>query len=182
MAYQTNPILNRIKIRKGWKNTYFPVKSLNYSHEITLWFKLYLFLKNYLFLQKIIVLTCEIRLSENHQKILYLFVTKQFQKRKIPKSKWKSKSLLQDSQSPLAKLHNKKARFLLYQDLKTLKKKSTYFLNQTQKKILLKAWVSKPRFLSWINLSKSISRLRQKTKTKLYLIWRKKNLILFKKQ
>jgi len=134
MSYETNPILNRIKIRKGWKNPHFPSKTLNYSHEIILWFKLYLLLKNYLFLQKIIVLSCEIRLSENHKKILYLSVTKQFQKKKLQKSKWKSKSLLRDSKSLLTKIHNKKARFLLYQDLKTLKKNSSFFFNQIQKK------------------------------------------------
>jgi hypothetical protein len=181
MSYETHPILNRIKIRKGWKNPYFPFKTLNYSQEITLWFKLYLLLKNYLFLQKIMVLACEIRLSENHQKILYLSVTKQFRKKKFPKSKWKSKSLLQDSKSLLTKISNKKARFLLYQDLKTLKKNSSFFLNQTQKKILLKAWGAKPRFSSWINLSKSIYKRRQKTKRKLYLTWKKKKYIFFHK-
>jgi len=134
MSYETSPILNRIKIRKGWKNSHFPLKTLNYSHEIILWFKLYLLLKNYLFLQKIMVLACEIRLSENHKKILYLSITKQIEKKKLPKSKWKSKSLLRESKSLLNKIHNKKARFLLYQDLKTLKKNSFCFLNQTQKK------------------------------------------------
>jgi len=134
MSYETSPILNRIKIRKGWKNPLFPLKTLHYSHEIILWFKLYLLLKNYLFLQKIMVLACEIRLSENYKKILYLSVTKQFQKKKLPKSKWKSKSLLREIKSPLTKLQNKKARFLLYQDLKTLKKKLIVFSKFNSKK------------------------------------------------
>jgi len=134
MSYETSPILNRIKIRKGWKNPLFPLKTLHYSHEIILWFKLYLLLKNYLFLQKIMVLACEIRLSENHKKILYLSITKQFEKKKLPKSKWKSKSLLRESKSLLNKIHNKKARFLLYQDLKTLKKKFFLFPKSNSKK------------------------------------------------
>lgn len=162
MSYETNPISNRLKINKGWKNPMFPVQTLNYSRDLLLWFKVYLLLKAYLSLQQIKLLACEIRISENHTKILYLSVTKQVKKKKWSKSKWKSNSLLRSLNSPLMKAKNKKARFLLYQDLQILKKNSSLILNMWQKKILSKIWMVKPRFFSWINASQSIYNFRKK--------------------
>ena len=164
MSYETNPILARITNNKGWKNPVFPNKRLNYSYEIEVWFKIYLLLKAYLSLYQLKLLTCEIRVSENHMKILYLSVTKQFEEKKLSKSKWKAKSPLLNLQSPLAKLQNHKARFLLYQDFKTLQKQSVFTFNQWQKKILSKAWFSKPRLSSWINFSTYIGQFRRHSK------------------
>lgn len=134
MSYETNPNLNRIKIIKGWKNPNFTSKTLNYSSQMILWFKVYLFLKVYLWCQNIRLLTCEIRMSELHDKILYLSITKNIPKKKKIKSKWKTKSFLHLIKSPLTKTQNKKARFLLYRDLKTLKQQSEFFWTRRKKK------------------------------------------------
>ena len=176
MSYETNPILNRIKILKGWKHSTFPTKTLNYSREIVLWFKVYLFLKVYLWCQNIKLLTCEIRIVETHTKILYLSLSKHIPKKKNIKSKWKTKSVLQNLKSPLVKTQNKKARFLLYRDLRTLKKKSDFCFNMNRKKIFSKAWISKARFSSWINLSQKIHQQRFFHKKQHNFFWRTKKL------
>ena len=139
MSYETNPILNRLKLLKGWKNPTFPTKTLNYSREIVLWFKIYLFLKVYLLCQNIKLLTCEIRTSEVNTKVLYLSISKHIPKKKNIKSKWKTKSFLQNIKSPFIKTQNKKARFLLYRDLRTLKQKSEFFFNKNRRKNFFKA-------------------------------------------
>jgi hypothetical protein len=153
MSYETNPILNRLKLLKGWKNPTFPTKTLNYSREIVLWFKIYLFLKVYLLCQNIKLLTCEIRTSEVNTKVLYLSISKHIPKKKNIKSKWKTKSFLQNIKSPFIKTQNKKARFLLYRDLRTLKQKSEFFFNKNRRKIFSKPWISKSRRFSWVNFS-----------------------------
>jgi len=130
MSYETNPILNRLKLSKGWKTSSFPTHSLNYSRETTLWFKVYLFLKVYLLLHGLRLLTCEIRISEVHTKILLLSVTKEYTLPKKSKSKWKTKSFLQILRSPLNTTDNNKSRFLLYLDLQKLKKNSFLFFHQ----------------------------------------------------
>jgi hypothetical protein len=179
MSYETSPILNRIKITKGWKNPTFPTKTLNYSREMLLWFKVYLFLKVYLWCQNIRLLTCEIRISEVHTKILYLSISKHIPKKKNVKSKWKTKSILQKLKSPLVKKQNKRARFLLYRDLRTLKKKSEFFFNMNRNKIYSKAWISKSRQSSWINFSHMIHKRRIFQQTKHNFLWRKKKKITF---
>ena len=176
MSYETNPILTRLKINKGWKNPFFPTKSLNYSYEILVWFKIYLLLKAYFALHEIKLLNCEMKASEHQIKILFLSVVKQIKIKKNFKSKWKAKSALRNLQSPFLNSQNQKARFLLYLDYKTLQKKSNFSLNQWQKKTISKAWISKPRLFSWINLSTLIHKYRLKTKHIHHFNWRfKKN-------
>ena len=182
MSYETNPILNRIKILKGWKTPTFPTKTLNYSREMLFWFRVYLFLKVYLWCQNIKLLTCEIRISEAHTKILYLSISKYIPKKKNVKSKWKTKSVLQNLKSPLVKKQNKKTRFLLYRDLKTLKHKSEFFFNINRKKIYSKAWISKSRQSSWINFSHKIQTIRTFYKKQHNFLWRKKQKLSFLKQ
>ncbi len=88
MSYKTNPIFNRLKINKGWKNPYLPTKTLNYSRDISLWFKVYLLLKLFLNLKKIQLLSCEIRFDQQNKKILYLVINR----KKIKKKKQKKKN------------------------------------------------------------------------------------------
>ena len=180
MSYETNPILNRIKILKGWKHSTFPTKTLNYSGEMVLWFKVYLFLKVYLWCKNIRLLTCDIRSSENHTKLLYLSVSKHLTKKKYRKSKWKTKSFLQKLKSSLTKTKNKKARFLLYRDLRTLKHKADFFLNVNREKIVSKAWFSKKRLSSWLNFSQDI-RFQRETRKNQYNLIRKKKKNWFSK-
>jgi len=179
MSYETSPILNRIKITKGWKNPTFPTKTLNYSREMLLWFKVYLFLKVYLWCQNIRLLTCEIRISEVHTKILYLSISKHIPKKKNVKSKWKTKSILQKLKSPLVKKQNRRTRFLLYRDLRTLKQKSEFFFNMNRNKIYSKAWISKSRQLSWINFSHMIHSRRIFQQTRHNFLWRKNKKLSF---
>lgn len=167
MSYETNPITNRLKIAKGWKNPYFPSQSLNYSREMLLWFKVYLFLKAYLSFQQIRLLACEIRVTEKNTKILYLSVNKdRREQKKNAKSKWRSKSFLYALRSPLIKVSTQDARFLLYQDFKSLKKTSAWNVNFSQKKIISKAWLTKNRNLSWVNTAYLISKSRNQFKSK----------------
>jgi len=167
MSYETNPITNRLKIVKGWKNPYFPTQTLNYSREMLLWFKVYLFLKAYLSFQQIQLLACEIRITENNTKVLYLSVNKNLkEQKKSAKSKWRPKSFLYALKSPLNKVQTQDARFLLYQDFKSLKKISSWAVNSFQKKIILKAWVTKNRDSSWVNFSHLVSQTRNKFKLK----------------
>ena len=74
MSYETNPILTRIKINKGWKNPLFPIKTLNYSSEILVWFKVYLLLKAYLSLNHIKLLACEIRDFRKEYSKFYIYL------------------------------------------------------------------------------------------------------------
>ena len=167
MSYETNPITNRLKISKGWKNPHFPTQALNYSREMLLWFKVYLFLKAYLSFQQIRLLACEIRISENNTKVLYLSVNKdRKEQKKNAKSKWRSKSFLYALKSPLTKVQTQDARFLLYQDFKSLKKISSLAVNSSQKKIISKAWVTKNRNASWVNFANLVSKTRNKFKSK----------------
>ena len=122
MSYQTNPILNRLKVVKGWKQASFPTKTLNYARDVRVWFKLYLFLKVYLLLYGLRLLTYEIRVSETYIKCVALSITK-FPQKKNTTSKWKDHSFLTKVNSPLSVLDHKKGRFLLYLEVQTLKKK-----------------------------------------------------------
>ena len=173
MSYETNPTLNRIKLSKGWKTSSFPTKSLNYSRDIRVWFKLYLFLKVYLLLYGLRLLTYEVRNSNKYTKNIYLLLTI-LPKIKRLNSKWKNKSFLKGLKSPLSLINNKKGRFLLYLDLQTLKKKIKYFFNNTNKKLLSPAWLTKPKTQSWINSSHLIWQHRKLAKLKYKLAWKKK--------
>ena len=175
MSYETNPILNRLKLSKGWKTSTFPTNSLNYSRETMLWFKVYLFLKVYLWLHGFRLFASEMRLSENYTKILYLSVAKQSSPRKS-KSKWKTKPFLQKLWSPLTKKHNKKARFLLYLDLQKLKKNSLLYFNNTRQKIFSPHWIGKPRRYAWINTSYLVYNWRKNWKNKQQSYWKKKRV------
>lgn len=163
MSYITNPISNRLKIIKGWKNALFPTKRLNYSHEIVLWFKLYLFLKTYLSLKKIQLLSCEMRLSEANTYILCISINKfgARKRRNNPK-----KLSLKKTKSPLRRRISKGAKFWLYkQELSWLKQISIWQQNIIHKKMFSKLWISKPRFSSWINLTTIIQKQRHQIKT-----------------
>ena len=174
MSYKTNPIANRLTVNKGWKNPNFPTKILSYSREIVLWFKIYLLLKTYLSLYQIQLLACEIRISDTNTKILYLSVNRISKKNNsYSKSKWEVKSLLHNAKSPLTKLKSKNARFLLYQDFKTLKQTSTWALNNWQKKIFSKQWISKNRISSWVNTIQLIGHKRKHLKVH-YILQRQK--------
>lgn len=186
MSYETNPITNRLKIAKGWKNPHFPTQALNYSREMLLWFKVYLFLKAYLSFQQIRLLACEIRISDNNTKVLYLSVNKdRKEQKKNAKSKWRSKSFLYALKSPLTKVQMQDARFLLYQDFKSLKKSTSWSVNSNQKKIISKAWVTKNRNSSWVNFAHLISKTRNKFQYKQQLYCKQKifgrSLLLKKK-
>jgi len=128
MSYETNPILNRIKLSKGWKTSFFPTNSLNYSRETRLWFKVYLFLKVYFLLHGVRLLTSEIRLSEKYTKILYLSLTKHSTHSKKWQSKWKAKSFLQNLKSSLVVTNKKKSTFFVVSGFTKIKKKFFFFL------------------------------------------------------
>ena len=178
MSYETNPILNRIRILKGWKNSTFPLKTADYVGHLTLWFKVYFFLKVYFWYQDIRLLTCEIRTTEFHNKILYLSLKKHIPEKKNLKSKWKTKSFLQQIQSSLTKAQNKKARFLLYRDWQTFKHKSEFFFNINKKKLFSKAWLSKPRSSSWINFSQALHLRRKVFQKDFHVFWKRKKKLM----
>ena len=173
MSYETNPILNRIKLSKGWKTSSFPTKSLNYSRDVRVWFKLYLFLKVYLLLYGLRLLTYEVRISDKYTKGIFLFITKLPKKKKLT-SKWKGKSFLKGLKSPLSSLNSKKGRFLLYLDLQILKKKIFSFFNNTNKILLSRAWFAKPKTSSWVNTSFFLYHQRKLAKLKYQLAQKKK--------
>lgn len=180
MSYKTNPIANRLTVNKGWKNPRFPTKILSYSREMVLWFKIYLLLKTYLSLYQIQLLACEIRISDTNTKLLYLSVNRISEKNNFYyKSKWEVKSLLQNSKSPLTKFKSKNARFLLYQDFKTLKHTSIWALNSWQKKVFSKTWISKNRISSWINTIQLIGRTRKHLKAHYIFNRQKKQRVKF---
>jgi hypothetical protein len=181
MSYQTNPIANRLKIIKGWKTPYFPTKTLNYTRDIVLWFKVYLLLKTYLNLKKIKLLSCEIRISENNSKILYLSINKFWNAKK---EKQKRQPLLRKLHSPLLKSKNTSAVFLLYQNLQLLKQTSNLQNNFLKKKVLSKLWLNKPRISSWLNLVDANKLVRnQITKQQVTIQnWKKKQLSFLQKK
>ena len=72
MSFKTSPILNRLKNLKGWKQSSFPIKTSNYSRDITLALKIYLLLKAYLFLNNFKLIMSQLRTYEKSNKILCL--------------------------------------------------------------------------------------------------------------
>jgi len=91
MSYKTNPIANRLKIIKGWKNPHLPTKNLKYARDISLWFKVYLLLKIFLNLKKIQLFSCEIRFDQQNKKLLYLVINRKKTKKKKKKIFFKKK-------------------------------------------------------------------------------------------
>lgn len=179
MSYKTNPIANRLKIIKGWKTPYFPTKTINYTRDIVLWFKVYLLLKTYLNLKNIKLLSCEIRLSENNAKILYLSINKFWNAKK---EKQRKQSSLKKLHSPLIKTKNTNAVFFLYQNLQFLKQTSILQHNFLRKKITSPFWLNKPRISSWLNTIQSNKLIRSQTVQNRVVIqnWKKKQLLHLK--
>lgn len=119
MSSQTSPINNRLRISRGWNNSYFPQNKNEYSRNVSLWLKLYLLIKVYLELKNFKLVSCELKFTNNNRKILFLNLFKCLKEKK----KKKNKSKIQHSfKFPLQRLNNKKAIFLIYKNLKNLKK------------------------------------------------------------
>ena len=171
MSYKTNPIANRIKINKGWKNPYLPTKILNYSRDISLWFKIYLLLKNFFNLKKIQLISCEMRFDQENKKILYLLINKKgVQKKRWKKKETSLKSFLNRIKTPLLKRNNLLSKFYLYKNLAFAKNLSFWNKNQLHQKVISKFWLTKPKTSIWVNTLKKIVFLRQISKnTQIYL-------------
>jgi hypothetical protein len=173
MSYKTNPISNRLKIIKGWKNPYLPTKTLNYARDISLWFKVYLLLKTFLNLKKIQLLSFEIRFAQQNQKLLYLVINK---KKNQQKKRKKKKVFVKKIQTPIRKSKNLNSIFFLYQNLKFLKMFSFWNRNLVHKKVLSKFWLTKPKVATWINTYEKIINLRQTSESKFKFLQKNKNL------
>ena len=179
MSYKTNPILNRIKINKGWKNPYLPTKTLNYSRDISLWFKVYLLLKFFLNLKKIQLVSFEIRFDQQNKKILYLRINKkgdQSQKRK--KKKLALNKILKKIKTPMLKNINSGSIFFLYNDLLAFKKLTFWNKNVMHKRVLSKFWLTKPKISTWLSTLEKLMILRQNTKKDFQYSKKKKILFL----
>ena len=176
MSYETNPIQNRIKINKGWKNPYLPTKTLNYPRDISLWFKVYLLLKVFLNLKKIQLISYEIRFDQQNKKILYLRINKKgTQRKKRKKKKSVLHKLLKKVKTPLFKTKNTDAILFLYKDFIGLKNMSFWKKNAMRKKLLSKFWLTKPKNRNWLTAMKKIMFIRQiSTKTGSFLKKNKK--------
>ena len=178
MSYKTNPILNRIKINKGWKNPYFPTKTLNYARDITLWFKVYLLLKFFLNLKKIQLVSFEIRFDEKNKKILYLQINKKGnRKKKKKKTHLPLRKVFNQIQTPMLKDKNMGAVFFFYKNLPAFKKYSFWSQNVIQKRIFSKFWLTKPKTLTWLNSLEKVLKIRQKTKNTFLSANRQKNFL-----
>ena len=119
MSSKTSPINNRLRISRGWNNSYFPQNKNEYSRNVSLWLKLYLLIKVYLELKNFKLVSCELKFTNNNRKILFLNLFKCLKEKK----KKKNKSKIQHSfKFPLQRINNKKAIFLIYKNLKNLKK------------------------------------------------------------
>ena len=163
MSYKTNPIFNRLKIIKGWKNPYLPTKTWNYTRDIALWFKVYLLLKTFLNLKKIQLLSCEIRFAQQNQKLLYLVINK----KKNQKKKKNKTKFLKKIRTPIQKKINADSIFFFYQNCLFLKNISFLNQNVVHKKLLSKFWLTKPQHSTWINTFEKIIKLRQNSKKKI---------------
>lgn len=164
--------MNRLKIIKGWKTPYLPTKTLNYSRDISLWFKVYLLLKLFLNLKKIQLLSCEIRFEQQNKKILYLVINKKkTQKKKRKKRKVSFKKI----QTPVRKMINTQSIFYLYKNLSSLKRSSFWNQNVVHKKILSKFWLTKPKISTWINTLDKVKSMREASKNKLKFLQKNKN-------
>ena len=150
--------MNRIKVIKGWKNPYLPTKTLNYTRDISLWFKVYLLLKLFLNLKQFQLLSFEIRFEQQNKKILYLVINK---KKKQKKKSKRKKISLKGIQTPIKKSINGNSIFYLYRNLKSLKEISFWNQNVVHKKILSKFWLTKPKMSTWLNTLEQIQNLRQ---------------------
>ena len=173
MSYKTNPIANRLKIIKGWKNPYLPTKTLNYARDISLWFKVYLLLKTFLNLKKIQLLSFEIRFEQQNKKLLYLVINKKKNQRKKRKKK---KVFVKKIQTPIRKSKNLNSIFFLYQNLKFLKRISFWNRNSVHKKVLSKFWLTKPKVATWINTYEKIINLRETSEKKFKFLQKNQNL------
>ena len=165
MSYQTNPIINRLTINKGWKNASFPETLSFYPRNNVFLFKIFLFLKAYFAIRKIKLLSCEIRISEEHLPILYLVInnnTRRKKKRARYQKTYKRK-YSSTKYSTLRNPFNLPALHLLYMSLSSAKNNNKYTKNSKLKAILnsrllpltkkqaSQLWLIKPRFKSWLN-------------------------------
>jgi len=96
MSYKTNPIGLRLKQTMGWKSSSFSLK--NYTIDVTLWLKIYLLLKAYLLMRNYKLLSCELRIDEKFDKIVYVNIFKIKKKKKniykIKKTALKSEAIM----------------------------------------------------------------------------------------
>lgn len=121
MSYKTNSTTNRFKINKGWKTSSFPETLSMYARDNVFFFKLYLFLKAYFTLKKIRLISCDLRISEQYTKILYLVINTVPKKKRL-RFKKKNK-IYSGNKLSLFRDPNLNENFsLLFQNLPKLKK------------------------------------------------------------
>ena len=148
MSFKTNPILNRLKARTGWKQSTFPFKSSNYSRDITFALKIYLLLKAYLTLNNFKLLMCQIRGTNQFQKTIYIIVT--YSNFKIKTKKKISKNYLTSFSVTQYLPEKKAALYLLYHQSVLLKQFTTYSHYIIVKKKPSKLWWKKTYVANWL--------------------------------
>lgn len=124
MSFKTNPILSRLKIQKGWKQSTFPRKSSNYSRDITFMFKVYLLLTAYLALNNFRLLMCQVRNSITFSKTIYIVIVYSKSDNKTKKRMSKSRFLSFSSLQYLPQ--DKTAIYLMYNKLALLQQFTAY--------------------------------------------------------
>jgi len=166
MSYKTNPITNRFNINKGWKNANFPENLSFYARDNVFFFKLNLFLKAYFALRNIKLISCQIRVAEDHVPILYLIINTTTRRKKKRSTStfmnlWPTKRA-GFKYSPLRNPWNAEALTLMFLDLPKLKKVlNTQFLPVSKQKPSL-FWLTKPRMKTWLNFVTKVRQRRTK--------------------
>ena len=77
MSYQTNPIVNRIKINRGWFQEHFPQNSFLYSNETIYFYKYFLYIKFFCQSKKFNLIGHSIIIDNQKIALFYLLVQKQ---------------------------------------------------------------------------------------------------------
>lgn len=129
-----------------------------YARDNVFFFKLYLFLKAYFTLKKIRLISCDLRITEQYTKILYLVINTvpkrkkkkiTFQKRKKRVSSGNKRSLFRDP--------NLNKNFsLLFHNLPKLKKNLIGKILPFSKRNLNFCFYTKPRLNTWLNYFENI--------------------------
>lgn len=179
MSYKTNTTANRLKFNKGWKTSYFPENLTFYSRDNVFWFKLFLFLKAYFTLKKIKLISCDLRVSEEYNKILYLVINT-IPKRKRKKFDFTSykKVWSGNKYSLLRNAYAENNINLLFFNLPKLKRNLVSNLLPFSKQNISFCFFTKPRFKSWLNYHEQIHNSRS-TYTNKYIKYKTNNAAIF---
>jgi len=163
MSFKTSPILNRLKNIKGWKQSSFPIKTSNYSRDISLNLKIYLLVKAYLVINHFKLILWQLRTHEKSTKILYVML---IHSKLRPKLKdLTTKNYLMKFSYPIYLQSNKNSLYFLYYNHLDFKRFTKYQFLTLQKKLPSFLWYNSIYLRNWTFILNTTWKKQEQEKT-----------------